>query len=118
MEDDCHDGHDDDDVDIYGQQTPATFPANFFANPFATSATQKRPPPPPEPATDEPAKTTDGQFHFIDMADRKGAMRIRNTRISRQYKENKVRRIAELESKLAAALARIDELERGSAEIK
>ncbi|RMZ86582.1 hypothetical protein DV736_g6193, partial [Chaetothyriales sp. CBS 134916] len=81
-------------------------------------ATQQRLSPSPELATYEPTKTPDGQFHFIDIADRKSAMRIRNTRISRQYKENKVRRIAELERKLAAALARIDELESGNEENK
>ena len=61
----------------------------------------------------ESIKTPDGQFHFIDMADKKAAMRIRNTRISRQHKQNKIKRIAELERQLEAALTRVEQLEKG-----
>ncbi|RMD42444.1 hypothetical protein DV735_g2650, partial [Chaetothyriales sp. CBS 134920] len=140
------------DIDLFAQQNLSTFPANFFANPFAVSFPDDIPCPtaiamaPPEaiapetgntfsvsPATihplpsdapriqqrpspqlaspDSSSEPAPMQYHFIDMADRKSVMRIRNTRISRQHKENKVRRIAELERKLAAALARIEELE-------
>ena len=53
----------------------------------------------------------DGQFHFIDSTDKKSAVRIRNTRISRQHKANKVKRIAELEALLEEALKRVETLE-------
>jgi len=51
--------------------------------------------------TDKPAKYG-SQIHFVDMADKKGAQRIRNTMNSRKHRQNKLDKIRELESKLAA----------------
>lgn len=42
------------------------------------------------------------QIHFVDMADKKGAQRIRNTMNSRKHRQNKLEKIRELELKLAA----------------
>ncbi|KEF55454.1 uncharacterized protein A1O9_08204 [Exophiala aquamarina CBS 119918] len=52
-------------------------------------------------STDKPAKYG-SQIHFVDMADKKGAQRIRNTMNSRKHRQNKLDKIRELESKLAA----------------
>jgi hypothetical protein len=41
------------------------------------------------------------QIQFVDMADKKGAQRIRNTMNSRKHRQNKLDRIRELEKKLA-----------------
>ncbi|KIW81960.1 hypothetical protein Z517_04986 [Fonsecaea pedrosoi CBS 271.37] len=41
------------------------------------------------------------QIHFVDMADKKGAQRIRNTINSRKHRQNKLDKIRELEKKLA-----------------
>ncbi|EXJ75309.1 uncharacterized protein A1O5_02005 [Cladophialophora psammophila CBS 110553] len=41
------------------------------------------------------------QIHFVDMADKKGAQRIRNTMNSRKHRQNKLDKIRELEKKLA-----------------
>lgn len=44
-------------------------------------------------------------IHFIDHTDKKSALRIRNTRISRAHRDNKLKRIQDLEKKLAACEA-------------
>ena len=41
------------------------------------------------------------EIHFVDMADKKGAQRIRNTINSRKHRQNKLDKIRELEKKLA-----------------
>jgi len=41
------------------------------------------------------------QIQFVDMADKKGAQRIRNTMNSRKHRQNKLDKIRELEKKLA-----------------
>jgi len=41
------------------------------------------------------------QIHFVDMADKKGAQRLRNTINSRRHRQNKLDKIRELEKKLA-----------------
>lgn len=51
--------------------------------------------------TDKPVKYG-SEIHFVDMADKKGAQRIRNTMNSRKHRQNKLDKIRELESKLAA----------------
>lgn len=47
-------------------------------------------------------------LHFIDHADKKSALRIRNTRISRAHRDNKLKRIQDLEKRLAASEAERD----------
>ncbi|EHY54228.1 hypothetical protein HRR83_008197 [Exophiala dermatitidis] len=44
-------------------------------------------------------------IHFVDMADKKGAQRIRNTINSRKHRQNKLNKIRELEKKLATCEA-------------
>ena len=66
-------------------------------------------PPSSTPASNSPAEVEDkNTIHFIDHADKKSALRIRNTRISRAHRENKVKRIQELEKKLAASEAEME----------
>ena len=48
------------------------------------------------------------QIHFVDMTDKKGAQRIRNTMNSRKYRQNKLDKIRELEKKLAELEAEKD----------
>ncbi len=51
---------------------------------------------------DKPAPAKYGpEIHFVDMADKKGAQRIRNTMNSRKHRQNKLDKIRELEKKLA-----------------
>ncbi|ETI20873.1 hypothetical protein G647_07216 [Cladophialophora carrionii CBS 160.54] len=53
------------------------------------------------------------QIHFVDMADKKGAQRIRNTMNSRKHRQNKLDKIRELEKKLADLVAEKDKWEQG-----
>jgi hypothetical protein len=56
-------------------------------------------------------KTTDSstaygsQIYFVDMTDKKGAQRIRNTMNSRKHRQNKLDRIRDLEKRLVALAA-------------
>jgi len=61
---------------------------------------------PPKVKTPAKPSTRYGpQIHFVDMADKKGAQRIRNTMNSRRHRQNKLDKIRELEKRLAAAEA-------------
>ncbi|EXJ55332.1 hypothetical protein A1O7_08259 [Cladophialophora yegresii CBS 114405] len=53
------------------------------------------------------------QIHFVDMADKKGAQRIRNTMNSRKHRQNKLDKIRELEKKLADLVAEKDSWQKG-----
>ena len=55
------------------------------------------------------------EIHFVDMADKKGAQRIRNTINSRKHRQNKLDRIRELEKKLAASEAETQRLQAEAA---
>ena len=83
--------------------TLATRPSS--SSPPSTKALS--PPPPPAASSSTPA------FQFVDAADRKSIMKIRNTMVSRKHRDNKVKRIAELEKLLAERDAEIEELKRG-----
>lgn len=48
------------------------------------------------------------EIQFVDMADKKGAQRIRNTMNSRRHRQNKLDKIRELEKKLEALEAEKD----------
>jgi len=54
------------------------------------------------------------QIHFVDMADKKGAQRIRNTMNSRKNRENKLDKIRELEKKLAELEAEREMWQKGA----
>ncbi len=61
---------------------------------------------PPKAKTPSKPSTRYGpQIHFVDMADKKGAQRIRNTINSRRHRQNKLDKIRELEKRLAASEA-------------
>lgn len=58
------------------------------------------------PAIKSPPKSSTkyaSQIQFVDMADKKGAQRIRNTMNSRKHRQNKLDRIRELEKRLATS---------------
>lgn len=56
---------------------------------------------PAKAVTSAPTTKYGPQIHFVDMADKKGAQRIRNTMNSRKHRQNKLDKIRELEKKLA-----------------
>ena len=65
---------------------------------------------PPAAATSKAA--SHGGFQFVDASDRKSIMRLRNTMVSRKHRDNKVRRIAELEKMLAEREKEVDALRK------
>ncbi|RVX67201.1 hypothetical protein B0A52_08635 [Exophiala mesophila] len=56
----------------------------------------------------KPSTTYRNEIQFVDMADKKGAQRIRNTMNSRRHRQNKLDKIRELEQKLEALEAEKD----------
>jgi hypothetical protein len=70
------------------------------------------PSPPSNTSQPDSPQNPSPTLHFIDHADKKSALRIRNTRISRAHRDNKVKRIQELEKKLAEAEKRAAAAER------
>lgn len=58
--------------------------------------------------TTGPTSSYGNQIQFVDMADKKGAQRIRNTMNSRRHRQNKLDKIRELEKKLEALEAERD----------
>ncbi|KPI43429.1 uncharacterized protein AB675_7131 [Cyphellophora attinorum] len=90
---------------------PPTFP------PPSTTRTPTPPQPsPPKSSSDPPSPPAKASstptFQFVDASDRKTIMKIRNTMVSRKHRDNKVKRIAELEKLLAERDAEIAELKR------
>jgi len=68
-----------------------------------------------KPKDKTPAPSKYGpQIHFVDMADKKGAQRIRNTMNSRKHRQNKLDKIRELEKKLADLEAEKDKWQQKS----
>jgi hypothetical protein len=65
-----------------------------------------------KPKPKEGGSTYGPQIHFVDMADKKGAQRIRNTMNSRKHRQNKLDKIRELEKKLADLVAEKDQWQR------
>lgn len=53
-------------------------------------------------ANAKPSTKYGPEIHFVDMTNKKEAQRIRNTMNSRKHRQNKLEKIRELESKLAA----------------
>jgi hypothetical protein len=103
--------------------TSNTTPSTSFAQPhhpplpnvnFRQSSLATTTPSPPSNTSqpDSPTQDSGPTLHFIDHADKKSALRIRNTRISRAHRDNKVKRIQELEKKLAEAEKRAAAAER------
>ncbi|KIW21034.1 hypothetical protein PV08_01613 [Exophiala spinifera] len=99
--------------------TPASLPTSSQNRPLAADAPRTSATPvygssllllssSPSSSTTKVIKTTSNppavqgrQIHFVDMADKKGAQRIRNTMNSRKHRQNKLDKIRELEKKLA-----------------
>jgi hypothetical protein len=94
--------------------TASSLPPTVKLPPHLHQPAQHTPPTAPlsSPAEASPPAQ---DFQFIDMTDKKAAMRIRNTRISRQHRANKVKRIADLEKRLEAALLEIHSLKQRTA---
>ena len=79
--------------------------SNTKSSPSSISNGKNKPIPvgtPSPPKTPNSPKRYAGGIQFVDMADKKGAQRIRNTMNSRKHRQNKLERIRELERQLAA----------------
>ncbi|KAL2426904.1 hypothetical protein ABEF95_002465 [Exophiala dermatitidis] len=94
---------------ILATSSPALREAIGSETPDSTSIVQQ-PPVKGRTRSDEkqdPKQVTNygSGIHFVDMADKKGAQRIRNTINSRKHRQNKLNKIRELEKKLATCEA-------------
>ncbi|KAJ9613196.1 hypothetical protein H2200_003137 [Cladophialophora chaetospira] len=84
-------------------------PINSIATPVSTVSTPSSSGGVSKPKDKTSAPSTYGpQIHFVDMADKKGAQRIRNTMNSRKHRQNKLDKIRELEKQLAELQAQKD----------
>ncbi|KAL6248368.1 hypothetical protein RBB50_004623 [Rhinocladiella similis] len=97
--------------------TPASLPTSSLNRPSATdaprtnatsrssssssSSTSGAAPVKVMKTTSKPSAFQGTQIHFVDMADKKGAQRIRNTMNSRKHRQNKLDKIRDLERRLA-----------------
>jgi hypothetical protein len=104
-------------ISNHGEPTPAPTIATTTPAPLP-STTPKPLQQPPSPATtttttkdssaQQSAKSGSSGFTFVDHSDRKTIMRLRNTMVSRKHRDNKVKRIAELEKLLAERDAELE----------
>ncbi|KAK6381305.1 hypothetical protein LTS17_004362 [Exophiala oligosperma] len=93
--------------------TPASLPRSRLTRPLAADASRtgetsvsssfasSAAPAKVMKTTPNPPAVQHTQIHFVDMADKKGAQRIRNTMNSRKHRQNKLDKIRELEKRLA-----------------
>ncbi|KIW63815.1 hypothetical protein PV04_08787 [Phialophora macrospora] len=87
-----------------------TPPASTVGTPATLGGNVSKPKPKPKPK--DGGSQYGPQIHFVDMADKKGAQRIRNTMNSRKHRQNKLDKIRELEKKLADLVAEKDQWQR------
>ncbi|EXJ94167.1 hypothetical protein A1O1_02560 [Capronia coronata CBS 617.96] len=89
-------------------RSPAFPPAVVVDTPNPVTTAQSQPPGKSVTQKKSPlfqSMVPDRQIHFVDMADKKGAQRIRNGINSRKHRQNKLDKIRALEKKLATCEA-------------